>query len=47
MNPLCKGQFNKDRVPVTLTAQEERENFLKSQPRNKKEQEVAIQTEIY
>ena len=32
MNPLCEGQFNKDRVGLTLTGQEEGENFLKSYP---------------
>ena len=32
---------------LTLTGQEERQNFLKSQPSNQKQQEVATQIEIY
>ena len=48
MNPLCKGQFNKDRVVVVnFNCPRRKTDFLKSQPSNQKEQEVATQIEIY
>ena len=47
MNPLCEGQFNKDRVGVDFNWSRRKTEFFEKPPSNQKEQEVATEIEIY